>query len=407
MTNLTAGQSLLLNNRLWTLRRVREHSGRRLLLEVIGASEAAQGMSRRLRAVRYGNDLFIARRRGGYWQANLATGWVSGEFGPVLKCQSAGSLDLLDAHTRHLAAGSLPNEFSWSFSRQALYDQCPRAYYYHYYASWEGWQADAPEPVRQAYLLKNLTNISAWTGRLVHESIKFALARLKAGSPVNPDELVQQMHRRARADFQSSKEGSFRRQPNKRVGFREHFYREKVPQSAWQTAWTLAQKHLLTFLNSPLYAYLRDLPPARLLAIEELHAFDLAGTKIWVQLDLACRDGETIRLFDWKTGGEEAENARRQLGVYALFARQTWSADASRPISGTIFNLPENRLQEFEFTETDLQQAHDHIKTSIDNLQSLLINPTSANLAELRRFPMIDDLNVCRQCQFKALCGRD
>lgn len=404
MTSLTAGQSLLLNNRLWHLRQVRPRSARVLELEAIGASEAAQGMARRLQAIVLGRHLFIARPRHDYWQANLDQDWQPGDFGPVLACRPATRLDLLDAFTQQPPAGDLPNEFSWSFSRQALYQKCPRAYYYHYYAAWEGWQADAPEPVRQTYLLKNLTNIPAWTGQLVHDAIKFALGRRQGGRPATPTEVAAQMHRRARADFRASQAGHFLRQPNQQVGFREHYYRESAPPAAWREAWQNARRYLLTFFNSALVG---QFAPDSFLSVEALHSFAVEGVKIWVQIDLACREPDTIHLYDWKTGPIDEDSARRQLGIYALFAHHTWPEHIRGPIRGTVLGLADGRRIDFEFAPADLQAVQSTITASIAGLQALLLQPAQANLAELRRFPQIPNGEVCRQCQFKALCGRD
>ena len=49
----------------------------------------------------------------------------------------------------------LTNEFSWSKSRDEIFQTCPRQYYFNYYGYWGGWQKDAPERIRQIYLLKN------------------------------------------------------------------------------------------------------------------------------------------------------------------------------------------------------------------------------------------------------------
>ncbi|MFC1976505.1 hypothetical protein ACFLXQ_08910, partial [Chloroflexota bacterium] len=196
-----ARQNLLLNNRLWTIRQVSSLGRRNLAFEVIGASAASLGMTRRMKAIRYGDDLFIEQRHRGYWYGHLQQDWVEHERGSALACKPATWPDLLNIHTSHPASGNLKNEFSWSYSRAAKYKDCPRAYYYHYYAAWEGWQANAPAPVKRAYLLKNLTSLSRWAGNLVHESIKFALTRLKAGQPVAAGDLTKRMHTRAQADF--------------------------------------------------------------------------------------------------------------------------------------------------------------------------------------------------------------
>ena len=49
--------------------------------------------------------------------------------------------------------------WSWSHSRRETFQECPRKYYYQYYASHNGWEADAPETARLAYRLKNLTTL--------------------------------------------------------------------------------------------------------------------------------------------------------------------------------------------------------------------------------------------------------
>ncbi|MEW5958251.1 MAG: PD-(D/E)XK nuclease family protein [Chloroflexota bacterium] len=402
---LKAGQSLLLNNRRWHLRQVRSREARQLELEAIGVSEAAQGMTRRLTAIQYGDELFIAKKRiQEYWYAHLEQDWRDDELGPILACRSATWLDLLDAHTRHPAAGELKNEFSWSYFRAARYRQCPRAYYYHYYAAWEGWRKDAPAPVQRAYLLKNLTDLSLWGGNLVHESIKFAVARLKAGQIVPETDLIERMYSRARADFEDSRSGRYRRQPNQLTGFQEHYYRVGLPPSAWQAAWTRAEQLLRTFLQSALYAHLRRQSPATFLDVEELRAFTLAGAKVWVQLDLARREEDTIIVYDWKTGPVEEAEVRQQLGIYGLYLRQAWP-EPVKGVRGIVYALAEDRLLEFELDEPALQETQAAVEAGIAELRARLLEPRS-NLAELRRFPMIDDLAECRRCQFRELCGR-
>ena len=64
------------------------------------------------------------------------------------------------------------NEFSWSISRDRVFQTCPRQYYFNYYAYWGGWGQNAPERTKQIYLLKNLKNRHLWRGDHVHQCIK-------------------------------------------------------------------------------------------------------------------------------------------------------------------------------------------------------------------------------------------
>ncbi|GAB4440202.1 MAG: hypothetical protein Kow0031_22140 [Anaerolineae bacterium] len=403
--DLLPGHTIQLNRRLWTLRHVAAPQPGRLRLEAIGASEAALGMTRQMEALQLGPRLFIEQRRGGYWQANLLTGWQDGPAGPVLNFQPATPLDLLDAHTQAPGTGDLTNSFSWSFSRAALYRRCPRAYYYHYYAAWNGWQPDAPPPVRRAYLLKNLTTIPQWVGTLLHDAIKYALNRLQSGATVPPAELLAQMRQRARADVEASRQQMFRQQPKQRPGFQEHYYRANLSAADWAAAWQRAEQRLRTFVESPLYARLQGLPPDAFLRVETLQSFEQAGEKVWVQMDLATVESGQLALYDWKTGEVDPDEGRRQLGVYGLFVRRNWPEFGAMPLRGILFGLAENRVATLDLHDDLLRQTEQAIERSIVRLRGLLDDP-AANRAGLSRFPMTDDREVCATCRFRELCNR-
>lgn len=404
---LKPGQNLLLNGRLWHLRQVQPGLGRTWALEAVGASAAALGLTRAMSAIEYEDHVFIQPRQRDYYHAHLRRDWLDTERGPALNCQPSTGLDLLAVHTRTPAKGDTKNEFSWSYSRAAKYRQCPRAYYYHYYAAWEGWQSDAPAPVQRAYLLKNLTDIPLWVGTLVHDSIKFALARLKAGRPIAEAEVIKRMRTRAQADVENSRSGRFRQKPNQLTGFQEHYYPTDLAASAWETAQAQAETFLHTFFNSKLYAGLQHGPAIALLKVEELQSFTLAGTKIWVQMDLAQPAGDKIFVYDWKTGPIELADLHRQLGIYGLYLRQSWwSEKAVQPaLQAMVYALAEDRVLTFDLDEALLQETQVQVEASVAQLRGLLLDPET-NRAELRRFPMISNLDVCRRCQFRELCGR-
>jgi hypothetical protein len=406
MTALKPGQILQLNNRLWSLRRVTPLVGRHLELEAIGASEAAQGMMRQIKAVLLGPHLFIEQRRGGYWQANLDSDWQETGTGPVLICRPATALELLNDHTATPPQGELANEFSWSYSRDRKYRYCRRAYYYHYYAAWEGWRSDAPAPVQQVYLLKNLTSLPQWVGSLVHETIRLALARLKGGQPAAEEALLAFMRRRAEADFEASQSGRYRQKPNQLTGFQEHYYRSSTHQETWLQRWQDAERLLNRFMHSPLYLFLKQQPAETFVQVEMLQSFIVSGVKVWIQMDLARREGSAVTIYDWKTGELNEAEARLQLGVYALFIRHAWSEGANKTVRARVYSLSAERSLEFALDETSLSTALAYLEASSTEMQSLLLDK-AANLAGIGRFPMTEDRELCRPCQFRALCGRD
>jgi len=98
-------------------------------------------------------------------------------------CLTAGALDR--ECRRHRAEASiecgtvpdLTNDFSWSRSRDNVFSECKRRYFYHYYGAWGGWEAGATEEVRRLYVLKQLASRQMWAGRVVHDAIEMALAQ--------------------------------------------------------------------------------------------------------------------------------------------------------------------------------------------------------------------------------------
>ena len=123
-------------------------------------------------------------------------------------------------------------------------------------------------------------------------------------------------------------------------------------------------------------------------------------------MDLARYDGGAIYLYDWKTGTVDPAEVRQQLGIYGLYARHAWPELTSAPIKGVVYALADDRLHQFDLDDALLQTIQSDVESNTAKLQNLLIDP-QANLAEIRRFPMINDLSVCRHCQFRELCGRD
>ena len=83
------------------------------------------------------------------------------------------------------------NEFSWSISRDRLFQTCPRQYYFNYYRYWGGWETDAAERTRQIYVLKQLKNRYMWAGAKVHDCIERTLTNLQRGiSVLDVDQIV-------------------------------------------------------------------------------------------------------------------------------------------------------------------------------------------------------------------------
>ena len=74
---------------------------------------------------------------------------------------------------------ALRNRFGWSISRESMFETCRRRYYFHYYLSWNGWNARAPAIAREAFKLKRLVSLPLWRGQLVHYIASKVLQSMK------------------------------------------------------------------------------------------------------------------------------------------------------------------------------------------------------------------------------------
>src|SRR4051794_1472535 len=94
--------------------------------------------------------------------------------------------------------------------------ECKRAYYYQYYRSWGGWELDAPPPTRQLYVLKKLSNRFTWAGGIVHAAIRGTLMALRHGRTLDPQRVIDRVHRVMRQDYLFSRSRNYWRERHRK-----------------------------------------------------------------------------------------------------------------------------------------------------------------------------------------------
>jgi CRISPR/Cas system-associated exonuclease Cas4 (RecB family) len=298
----------------------------------------------------------------------------------------------------------LRNEFSWSRSRDALFNECRRRYFYRYYGSWGGWRADADPLTREVYILKQLTGRQAWAGSVVHNCIQRSLENLHSGvEPLPVDEILHITRQQMRQEWKRSRQGLYRDKPKSTALF-EHEYEVDLPDGEWKANADHVDACLRAFYASDLYRTFLALPRGDWLEIEDLSSFFLDGVKVYVKLDAACRRDGAVHIYDWKTGRRDEEDNKVQLTCYALYARDRWGVEPEELRIGE-FSLARNRLQEFRVDHNDLQRVRDYILGSIRDMQALLA-AGDTNVVEADACPLTEELWRCKNCNFKRLCGR-
>jgi hypothetical protein len=306
---------------------------------------------------------------------------------------------------------ALVNEFSWSKSRHEKFAECRRAYFFTYYGSWGGWEAPAGTPVRELYVLKKLSSRWQWSGSIVHGALKQVLGRMRVTGELAPlEKVLERTRARARAEWSSSREKTYWREASRIVGLVEHEYAEPVPDPEWKRLYEqVVEGSLRAFYGSAVLEEIRRTPRASWLTVDELDSWRFDGTKIWVAVDFAYRDGEgRVHLLDWKTGKERGVD-HLQVGTYALYAREKWGVAPDGVVGGLVYlvanGAPGGERVDVAADPATLAACEREMRASIAAMKAALADP-GANVAREEVFPTLDDREGCRRCPFRRPCGR-
>ncbi len=296
------------------------------------------------------------------------------------------------------------NTFSWSVSRDAVFRECPRKYYYNHYGFWGGWRKDADQYTRETYVLKQLKTRAVWIGQVVHECVARSLQNLSRGVPLlELDEILSITRSRMRQDFRQSRSGMYRLDPKVHCGLFEHEYEEDVTDEEWKETADTVDACLRTFYESDQFRSLRDMDPKSFLEVEQLSSFYLDGLQVWIKMDCATREGDRIAVWDWKTGRREGDPGLTvQMACYAYYARQAFRVELEN-VETRRFDLYRGTLRTQRVSDRELDENLAYIGGSIKDMLGML-EDAKANIAIEERFRKVEQPNICFRCNFLKIC---
>ena len=298
--------------------------------------------------------------------------------------------------------GKLKNEFSWSKSRNDTFRQCHRKYYYSYYGHWGGWEFDAPDEVRQIYILGKLKNRFMWAGGIVHNSIRNVLEETKSGRVPLMNRLIELTREQMRHDFESSKNKMYWQDPKSCALF-EHEYDVEVKEERWKDLWNHVETCLQNFYSSDIFDMVRNIDFSLWLPIEEFQSFPFEDTKINVKLDFAYKDTDGgVTIIDWKTGKSELAGSDVQLACYTLFAINHWNVSPEK-VKTIEYNLHHKRGITNRLDTGEIEEIRGYMRKSIKEMKALLVDPVE-NIASKDSFAKTIDKDTCNSCNFKRVC---
>ena len=292
------------------------------------------------------------------------------------------------------------NCLTWSFSRDRLFKDCRRAYYYHYYASWGGWQAHADEVARKAYILKNIRNINVWIGDIVHQVIRWILRSQIEGKEISCDEAIKKAKQMLHKTWEQSRSRSWTLDVKRNLNLFEHYYKREPDQKELTLKLGKVVESISNIYGSGLIKMFRGLSQENLVHVDELDSFNFRGVKVFAAPDFAVHDVGYI-LYDWKTGNPSDKDVL-QLSCYVLYAMQKWKV-LFKDIRIVPAYLSGQRVT-FGFTKPlPPEQTEEYIGKSLKQMMSVL-SQSNEEYANLRLCPKTEDSWRCKNCKFKEIC---
>ncbi|MDD5583933.1 MAG: PD-(D/E)XK nuclease family protein [Candidatus Omnitrophica bacterium] len=292
------------------------------------------------------------------------------------------------------------SELTWSFSRDRLFRDCPRAYYYHYYASWGGWEASAPELSRKAYLLRNMQNLDTWIGDVIHQVIKWVLENRIEGKAILPDEALNKTKQTLLKTWEQSRSKAWMNNAKHNLNLFEHYYNREPSREELSIRLAKAQRSIANFYGCGLLESLETLSSESFLKIDELDSFSFEGVKVFAVPDFALKSS-IYTLYDWKTG-KPSDKDVLQLSCYGLYAYEKWSVQADSLKIIPVY-LAEEVVSLIGVKALEIEEVRKYIRGSIDEMKACLIEVAS-NKADIGKMPKTQETWRCKNCKFQEIC---
>lgn len=293
------------------------------------------------------------------------------------------------------------NKFSWSKSRDNVFKQCKRKYFFNHYGFWNGWNFSEDDRVKRIYYLKQLSTKEIWLGSLIHGTIEFVLRKLRIRENISLGHALSILRKKFNSDFELSKIKEYNGFKSKTHKFFEHEYSIEISEDDRKKLLDKAESCLKTFFNSDIFMQIRKSPIENWITLEDFLSFEFEGTKIYLSIDFAMKVGDKIILFDWKTGEERLADFDLQLSLYALYVSEKLGFDATK-IETKIFNLAIDKVDSFKIDKARLEEMKEYIHNSISEMKKLL-RDIPENKAIEEDFPKSEGY-WCKRCNFRKVC---
>ena len=299
--------------------------------------------------------------------------------------------------------GNFKNEFNWSVTRHATFQKCLRAYYYHYYGSWGGWDPNFDLVTRRLYIMKNLLNTKMFIGQIVHRVIVMVITTRNNRKPVTEEKAVDQIEKMMQFYWNELLKKRYLRDPKKYPGLLHHYYKNALFDGGLQMAIDYAVGCIRQLFRTVVYQEIKSGSNFARLEVEQLRDIQIKGLKVFCMMDLIYEEPSgNVLIVDWKSGEKtQADSIRTQLSVYAKAAIGLWGYSVGQ-IKTKEVNLFYGTEKAYSISDNDLNETTEFIVNSANGMKAKLRDPIS-NTACKDDFPKNKTCQYCSSCNFQGM----
>ena len=296
--------------------------------------------------------------------------------------------------------------WSYSGSRAAIFDDCLRKYYYHYYGSHNGWKLETAEPDQvQTYRLKQLSNLYLVFGNLAHQMCESVIRSWDKERKVpEASFLYQKMRELLNQAYKESQDVTgWHLRPKYQTMLSEIYYDEDDKlkdriSSIKSRMQTVVDKlyHTRTWKEVESGA-------AHIMEIEKWDHMILHDTRVYVKMDVLYRNEQGhIVIVDWKTGKEN--DFTDQLYLYALYVHEHYNVPYEH-IEMRVEYLLTGECETYQATQQDIDKVSASTLRYIEEMKSCLADDYYNRPKDISFFTPMPSRRVCGECNFREICS--
>jgi hypothetical protein len=302
-------------------------------------------------------------------------------------------------------------ELGLSHSRDRMMNECERRYYLHYYASWGGWEPDADEATRAAYLGKKLLALPTLLGTQIHCRADELATAIKEGreSPTE-DELINRTRDAMNGVWISSRDrDSFIRRPSRHDMLAERFFDLPVSNDRLTAIAARARALVASLHGWPGWDEVRSFAPGGIHLFDSMDSAEFEGVRLYASPDLVYGEAGGWTIVDWKSGREPSPDDRHQIGLYYLYLGLRGFVGEGETVKGRIVYLADKSEDCIELGQQELEQARRRMADSLWRSRGFLVEMDAERneVVGPEHFPARVDEKRCGWCPMQEACAID